>query len=195
MAKLASTNTIAGKVLGAGLALSAVFAPNTASAEDVAMAAFPETVDTILCETDREYFAKDGWTPEIADLDCAADAARDYAESTPGVGVLIHVGTESFGEGKRFATPQEFGEAMVYTFQNRYGVSASYFLRQNDIRTTGVTYHVGELIHGSNNGTEVKGVNDAVAAMSDVAGLLRLVWEDKLAAAQQAEKPTPLPGG
>ena len=193
----ARTNGIAGKLLGASLALSAAFAPSTASAEDVAMAALPDapkTVDTILCEADQVYYEKDGWTSEVADLDCAADGARDYAENNPGVGVLIHVGTGSFGEGKRFATPQEFGEAVVRTFENRYDVNSAYFLRQTTGPATGLTYHVGEFIHGANNGTEVKNVKEALEAMPEVAGMLRLLWEDQLAAAQ-ADEPSPLPGG
>ncbi|WP_157445599.1 MULTISPECIES: hypothetical protein [Actibacterium] len=196
MAK-AATNGLAGKVLGAGLALSAAFAPSTASAQDVAMAALPdapqETVDTILCETDRQYFAKDGWRPETADLHCASTAASEYAENNPGVGVLIHVGGDLPND--RFKTPDEFGRAVVHAFQSRYGVDAAYFLRQNDTRATGITFHVGEFIHGGDNGTEVKNVKEALDAMPEVAGLLELIWNEKLVNAAQLQVPTVTPGG
>ena len=181
-----------GAALGAGLSLTAAAFP--AAAQDSVRAAMSlETVDTILCETDREYFAKDGWTSEGADLSCASDAARDYAENNPGVGVLIHVGTESFGEGKRFATPEAFGEAVVQTFEGRFGVSADYFLSQNDAPATVLTYHIGDLIHGADNGTEVKTVREALEAMPEVASYVELIWEEKLAAAQQLQNPTPFP--
>jgi len=192
----AKTSRLFGAAAGALAGAAVALTPVMCAAQDATPAAMPlETVDTILCETDRTYYAHNNWTPETADLDCADEAATEYAESTPGVGVLIHVGTDSFGEGKRFATPDAFGQAVVHTFKSRFGTDAAYFLSQNDITATGLTYHVGDLIHGANDGTEVKNVREALDAMPEVAGLVRVVWEDKLAAVQELGGSDPSPGG
>lgn len=188
----ATTNRFAGRVLGAGLALSAAAFP--AAAQDATPAAQSlDQVDTILCETDYPYYTKDGWTPETADLNCAVVAANEYAENNPGVGVLIHVGKDI--PNARFPTPESFGQAVVDTFRSQHGVDAAYFLTQNDARATGMEFYIGPYTHGADNGTELKNVTEAFYAMPEVAALLRVIWEDKLAAAQQMEAPAPNSGG
>lgn len=183
----------------AGLAMTglAAITPAAVTAQDATSVAMPNDVGTILCETDRAYRATDGWNPVTADLDCAADGARDYARENPGVGVLIHVAQSNF-PNQRFQNPDEFGAALVYTFQQRYGVEAEYFLSQmaDEAPATGITYHLGDgLIHGSNDGTEVKNLQEALDAMPEVASIVLRLWEDQLAAARQVGEPAAVPGG
>ncbi len=102
---------------------------------------------------------------EICDLRAAADAARDYAEANPGVGILIHVGQDFPNE--HFQNADQFGRAFVNAFAQQ-GVEAHYFLWQNDIPNTGLTFYVGHLIHGQHNGTEVKNVLEAMNAIPEV---------------------------
>lgn len=136
-----------------------------------------ETVDTILCQTDRVYYAHNNWTPETADLDCADEAATSYAETTFGVGILIHVGRDIPND--HVARPEQLGELLVQRFKAEYDVDAQFFLAQSDTLATGITYHIGDLIHGANDGTEVKTVREALDAMPEVSGLLREIWENR----------------
>lgn len=110
---------------------------------------------------------------ELYELDQADRAATDYAMNTNGVGILIHVGKDI--PNRHFATADDFGRAVVGAFQSQYGVEAQYFLRQNDAKATGITYHIGHLIHGAHNGTELKNVKQALAAMPEVVEQLKMV--------------------
>lgn len=111
-------------------------------------------------------------TEEVCDLDVAASAARDYAESHPGVGILIHVGLDFPND--HFDNAHQFGEAAVNMFAQQ-GVQARYFLSQNDGPNTGMTYYIGPYIHGQDDGTEVKNVLEAIDAAPDVAQQLRIL--------------------
>ena len=103
---------------------------------------------------------------ELCDLRNAADAARDYAEENPGVGILIHVGQDI--PNRHFQTADQFGQALVQAFA-KHGVEARYFWRQNDAPATGLSFYIGHLIHGQHNGTELKNVQQAVQAIPEVA--------------------------
>lgn len=109
---------------------------------------------------------------EICDLHDAASAARDYAEANPGVGILIHVGQDFPNE--HFQNADQFGQAFVNAFAQQ-GVEAQYFLWQNDAPNTVMTFHLGHLIHGQHNGTEVKNVLEAMNAIPEVSQQLRIM--------------------
>ena len=91
------------------------------------------------------------------------------------MGILIHVGRDIPNED--FRTADEFGQALVAAFRQHYGVDAQYYLRQNDAPATGVTYHIGHQIHGAENGTEVKTVDQAISDMPDTVTQLKIVKE------------------
>lgn len=174
MARAKQTSKLIGAATGAALAVTAAFSP--AAAQEATPIAQPQ--DTV-------------WTEELRAFDAAASAARDYAENNYGVGILVHVGEDFPNE--HFATAQEFADLMVKLFEARHGTPAQAFLRPNPgTQNTGLTYHIGSHIHGANSGTEVKGVDAALAAMPDVVEQLRLVKE---LAALQPDQPSPSAGG
>ncbi len=190
----AKENRIAGKLLGAGLALSAAFSPMAATAQDATPVNSLETVDTVLCHDDRTYLAKDGWNSETADLSCATHAASEYAESHHGVGILIHVGQDlPYGD----LTADKLGQILVSKFKKEYGTDAQYFLRQNDARATAINYHLGEFMYGAVESRVDMDLKEALAAMPEAAGLLNLIWEEKVASNEQALDlgTAPQPGG
>ena len=110
-------------------------------------------------------------TPEICDLDIAATAARDYAETEAGVGILIHVGTDIPNE--HIQSADQLGQLFVQRFAEN-GEEARYFLRTNSPSTpdgkiaTGITYHVAHLVIGAANGTEVRGLQHAWDSVPEV---------------------------
>lgn len=127
--------------------------------------------------------------PELEEFHRASMAARNYAENNVGVGVLIHVGKDI--PNRHFKSADDFGRAVVNLFKERYGVDAQYFLRQNDVLATGITYHIGHQIHGAENGNEVKSVKQGLKAMGDVVQQLKIVKE---LAQGPLDKPRPDPG-
>lgn len=176
MALAKTTNKIFGAVTGAALALSAVFTPLSAAAEDVKVGGTQNTA--------TEHV----WNPEALELHKADNAATDYAEQNYGIGILIHVGANSF-PNKHFATADEFGQTIVNVFKQKFGTDAQYFLSQNDAMATGITYHIDDLIHGSDNGTEVKNVQEALQAMPEVVAFLKVAKQAKVAQLSPIDAP------
>lgn len=109
----------------------------------------------------------------LCEFENASNAARDYARANPGVGILISVGTETFPLGE-YETAEQFGNAFIAAFSSQ-GVEAGYFLYYNDSPTTNIVYYLGPTIHGQHNGTEVKGINQAVTAIPEVAEQVRII--------------------
>ena len=178
MRNIAKTSGRFGAAAGALATLAVALTPTTVSAEDVHKTSTNmETVSTILCETDRVYLARDGWTPESADLDCADLAAHDYAVNNPGIGILIHVGQDI--PNQHFSSPHVFGQAVVNAFRQQYGVEAQYFLSQNDARATGMNFLIGPHTFGADNETQNMNVAEAQRAMPEAAGLLKLHWQER----------------
>lgn len=178
MRNIAKTSGRFGAAAGALATLAVALTPTTVSAEDVQrVSANTETVSTILCETDRVYLARDGWTPESADYDCAGLAAHDYALNNPGIGILIHVGQDF--PNQYFETPQQFGQAVVNAFRQQYGVEAQFFLSQNDAPATGLNFLIGPHTFGADKDEQDMLVAEAQRAMPEAAGLLRLHWQER----------------
>ncbi len=176
MAQARKRNGILGSALAASLSAAAVFAPAAASAEDVTPVAQPQNSSV--------------WNEELRALDEAARGAREYAEDNYGVGIVIHVGDESF-PNSHFDTAEQFGDAVVQLFADKYQTPAKAFLSPNPgSKATGLTFHVDRLIHGAENGTEVKSVREAFAAMPDIVEQLKIAKE--LAAVELA---APVPAG
>ena len=90
-------------------------------------------------------YTTDVWTPELVALDKASTAARNYAETNNGVGILIHLGSDV--PNQRVANGDELGQLFVDRFAE-LGASARYFVRPNDARASGITYHIGHLLFG-----------------------------------------------
>lgn len=122
------------------------------------------------------------WNPESLELHKAATAARDYAESNIGVGILIHVGKDV--PNKKIKSADELGQLFVKRFA-ALGVDAQYFLSQNDAKASGITYHIGHLIHGAGNGSEVKLLREAWNSAPDVVEQLKIVKQIKVANAPE----------
>ena len=118
-------------------------------------------------------------TQELCDFDTAQTAAETYVAENPGVGVLIHVGQDFPNE--HFENAEQFGQAVIHVFA-QHGVQAQYFLSPSNAPNTGMTYYIGNLIHGQHNGTELKNVDQALAAVSR--GLLSKMrtnpWPERL---------------
>ncbi len=112
------------------------------------------------------------WQQELCELRAAADAARNYAEENPGVGILIHVGQDF--PNAHFENAAQFGQAFVNAFAAQ-GVEARYFLSPNDAPNTVMSYYIGHLIHGQHNGTEVKTLRQARIAIPEVAEQVRVL--------------------
>lgn len=98
------------------------------------------------------------WDQQICELRAASDAARAYAETKDGVGIVIHVGQDIPNQHIRDA--DQLGQLFMKRFQE-LGEDARYFVAPNDSPATGITYHVGHLIVGAHNGTEVRNVKEA----------------------------------
>lgn len=177
MANAIKTNTILSAIAGAAFTASSLLAPSIASAEDINKTPAVDNFTT----------AATTLSPELQELHEAALAARNYSENNFGIGILIHVGAKSF-PNKHFESAEQFGQTMVAVFEQKFGVPAQYFLNQNDTPATGITYHIGDVIHGADNGSEVKGVNDAFKAMNEVSQYLKAYHGKDLAQAPQAEK-------
>ena len=155
----AKVNRLIAATAGAGLALTAAFMPLAATAQEVTPASTSENT---------------AWTEELRAFDKAAKEARGYAEDNYGVGILIHVG-EDFPNA-HFQTPEQFAQAVVGMFEQHLGTPAQAFLRPNPgTKNTGLTYHIGHLIHGAENGTEVKTVQEAIDTAPDVVEQLKLL--------------------
>ncbi|MGX1498579.1 hypothetical protein ACSSV1_003630 [Labrenzia sp. MBR-25] len=168
MAQAKQTSRLFGAFAGAAMTAAAVFAPAAASAQEATPAAQNQPV----------------WTEELRQLDAADRAATEYARDNYGVGILIHVGQDI--PNSHFASADEFGQAIVRAFNQKYGVEAQYFLRQNDARATGITYHIDTFIHGADNGTAVKNVKEALNAMTEVVEYLKIAKEDRVAQIEPA---------
>lgn len=116
---------------------------------------------------------------ELKQLGAASYAAGKYARENYGIGILIHVGKDI--PNKHFASADHFGRAVVNRFKKKYGVDSKYFLRQNDARATGITFHIDDFVHGANNRTEVKNVKEAIDAMTEVVEYLKATKPDRVA--------------
>lgn len=103
-------------------------------------------------------------------LAAASDAATAYAKGNYGVGIVMHVGTDLPSE----AAVQKVGQYFVDQFAQR-GVEARVFPSQNDMPNTGITYHVGHLIVGSGDGTEVQLIRPALNRIPTVVEQLEFV--------------------
>ncbi|GAB5512224.1 MAG: hypothetical protein Rhims3KO_36250 [Hyphomicrobiales bacterium] len=107
---------------------------------------------------DADRYSSANWTPELIEFDKADRAATEYAMTKEGVGILIHVGQDIPNQHIRDA--DHLGQLFVKRFED-LGENARYFIRQNDAPATGITYHVGHLIVGGHNGTEVRDLQHA----------------------------------
>ncbi len=152
-----------GMLVAAGLTLGGV--ANDAKAQD-------PVHKTQISEKLKKQTAN--WNnPELEEFHRASTAARDYAENNVGVGILIHVGQDV--PNKSVKNADELGQLFVRRF-TALGVNAKYFLRQNgDAPSSGVTYHIGHLIHGAGNGNEVKGLKTAWNSAPDVVEQMKIV--------------------
>lgn len=154
--------SVRGKVIAGSVAAMVAFSPVAATQADAQdMSAQPTVSEQCTWENQ-----------ELCELRGAADAARNYAESHPGVGILIHVGQDF--PNAHFENADQFGRAFVNAFA-QHGVDARYFLRQNNVHNTGLTFYIGPYIHGQNNGTEVKNVMEAMDAIPAVARELDII--------------------
>jgi hypothetical protein len=84
--------------------------------------------------------------------------------------------------------PVEGGDGQVLSFleancpgldavevESLKGVPAKYFLSANDVVGTGVTFHIGHLLAGGDNGTELKRMTEAICAIPEVVEQLPIV--------------------
>lgn len=169
MAQASKTNQILSAIAGVAFTASTVLTPTAATAQDATHVG-----------TSNVPNAEEIWTDELRELRVASDATRDYAENNVGVGILVHVGQDI--PNQHFATADLFGQKMVEIFEKKFGVEARYFLSPNyDAPATGITYHIDTFIHGADNGTEVKNVKEALAAMPEVVEYLKIAKRDQLA--------------
>ncbi len=107
---------------------------------------------------DSTQYTSSGWTQELIEFDKASRAARLYAETKDGVAILIHVGRDI--PNQHVKSPDQLGQLFVGRFAE-LGEDARYFIAPNDARATGITYHVGHLIVGAHDGTEVRDLQQA----------------------------------
>jgi len=115
-------------------------------------------------------------TSEHRALRAASDAADRYAQNTFGLGIVIHVG-EDFPNA-HFESAEQFADVLVQLITGKYATPAKAFLRPNPgTPVTGLTFHTGPLIHGSENGTEVKSISQSLTALPEIIKALRLVKE------------------
>ncbi len=170
MAQAKQTSRLFAAATGALLSVAAALNPSASFAQEATPVAQPS--DTV-------------WTDELRALDEADLAATEYAKNNNGVGILLHVGEDFPNE--YFNSAEEAAQAFVAIFQQQHGTSAQYFMSPNPgSEWTGVTYHIGDQIHGTNAGTEVKTVLEAYEAMPDVVKQLQLIKE---IASDQTNKP------
>lgn len=161
MAQAKQTSRLFGAVAGAAMTAAAVFAPAAASAQEVIPAA--QTTESV-------------WTDELRALRKASDDAQDYAENHFGVGILIHVGDDFPNE--YFEKPEDAAQAFIDLFEGKFNIPSRAFFSPNPgSQSTGITFHIGNQIHGAENGTEVKLVGQAVQSMPDVVEQLRIIKE------------------
>ena len=177
MASAMKKTGVISAIAGAAFAATSMLAPTAATADEFIKVSEPQSTST-------EYQWK---SQELKELHEASLAAGQYAEDNYGVGILIHVGQDI--PNKHFASADQFGETMVRLFKEKYGTDAKYFLRQNDARATGMEFYIDEHIHGANNGTEIKDVKEAIAAIPNVVGMLKTLKEEKVA---QLDTATPV---
>ncbi len=130
------------------------------------------------------------WTPELREFDQAATAARKYAESYEGVGIVLHVGRDISGRPDAETALKKVEGLFIGRFAQN-GMNARVFPRSNgDAPATVVTFHIGNQIHGSLEHREVKNLREGLNAIPDaVAQYKRLV---ELFAMAPAHRP---PGG
>lgn len=120
----------------------------------------------------------------LRELRAAADGARDYAENNYGVGILLHVGRDILSRSDPQAMIDKVSDFYIGKFAE-YGVPARVFVsRDPDGRASGATYHIDRLIHGGNNGTEVKDLQTALDVIPDVVEQLRIAKEVRRTAGQ-----------
>lgn len=106
----------------------------------------------------NERYTSEGWTEETIALDKASTAARDYAETNHGVGILIHLGQDV--PNQRVKNGDELGQLFVDRFA-ALGMDARYFIAPNDDGpATVMTYHIGHLLYEA-NGDPVFGLQTA----------------------------------
>ena len=90
---------------------------------------------------------------------------------------MIHVGRDFPNEV--FETPQDYADALIMPFDRDHDVDAQAFFTPNPKSPgTGVTYLIGNMIHGYDSGNAVKGIVSAVDAMEDVVAQMRLAQKD-----------------
>ncbi|MEM7663978.1 MAG: hypothetical protein AAF292_17175 [Pseudomonadota bacterium] len=118
-----------------------------------------------------DRYSSENWTAETIALDKASSAARKYAESNNGVGILIHLGQDV--PNARVKNGDDLGKLFVQRFAE-LGVEARYFYWQNDARATGLTYHIGHLLYET-HGEPIIGLQTAWNDAPKVIEKLRLV--------------------
>lgn len=158
----AKQNGLAGKLLGAGLALSAAFTPAVATAQEV----IPASTTTTITMTHEA---------ELAELDRQGRAVSTYAhEHENGVGILLHVGDDLRARADAAAkehnvTPEHALEVMVARIAHIYGeqfaklgVEAQLFPTANlDARATILSYHISDIVYEDANGNALLGLRTA----------------------------------
>lgn len=178
MAQARKTSQRFGAAAGALMAGAAVLAPLSA--------AYGQEAQPI-----SQPGAESVWNDELRALRQASDGARDYAENNVGVGIVVHVGEDFPNE--HFQSAEQFADVLTGLIQQQYQTPSQAFLSPNPgSPNTGLTFHIGHLIHGTHNGTEVKTIQQALAEMPDIIEKLKIVKE---IAAVEYEGPAPAAGG
>lgn len=152
-----------------------------------AMAVMPMAVAPGDAQAEDSRYSASGWTQELIAFDKASRAARSYAETKDGIAILIHVGKDIPNQYVKSA--DQLGALFVQRFVD-LGENARYFVAPNDARATGITYHVGHLIVGAHNGTEVRDLQEAWDTAPDAIAQLKA-----LRSVAELSGPSAAPGG
>ena len=125
----------------------------------------------------------------LRQLRAASDAAGDYAESYEGVGIVFHIGEDVMQRADGRELYEKVARRFIGEFEKQ-GVNARVYGSPNPGTTaSGVTYHIGDLIHGSSNGEEVKNLREGLNAIPSAVEQYRNMVG--LFAHLRREEPTP----
>jgi hypothetical protein len=172
----AKENRLAGRLLGAGLALSAAFVPAVATAQDVMPVA--NTVENAR-------------TAEISELRAADRAATAYAKEH-GVAILLHVGKDIQNHEQPEALLQWVENQFKDSF-SKYGIKVGIFPSMNDAKGSGLTYHIGDHIYSPPGSNGLFDLQTASEIVPEVVEQAKIALE--LAKADINVLPASQPGG
>lgn len=133
---------------------------------------------SLMCCLPGTTMAEQPGTPsqELAELKAVTEAATAYAMSRDGIAIIVHVGDDI--PNAHFASGEAFGAAIAAKFKADFQIEARAFPRQNaGTPATLISYHIGHLIHGAHDGSEIKDVQAALGAMPNAAEQFRLIQE------------------